>query len=447
MESIIQGFIQVVVGLFGLSLLVFVHEFGHFAVAKYFGVKVYTFSIGFGKKVIRKKYKDTEYCLSAIPFGGYVAMAGESPVEVEERGPLPGDFSLMPVKIRAAIALAGPTANIVFAFFVLTVLYMTGVEEPIKDYLAIGIVEENSAAEEVGLAKGDTILSVNGEKVNGWKKYRETEGINLGSNLNLKVRRDGEVRNVILVPREFQDLGVGYSGVHPGSKILAHTQPESGTPANKAGIMLNDTILSVNGRVVSSYVDVSEPINASKGKSVNIKLKRGDEIKEIALAPEFNKEADRYLIGLRMASSRDGLYHEVKRGPIDAFVMAGKESYRMGSMIFVYLGRIFEGKVKLKAMSGPVGIVPIIGLSLLESFSKLMMLLALISINLGVMNLLPLAITDGGVLLFLGIEAVRKKPLSLVVQARIQQFATLFFMGFFVYITFQDISRLGMLFN
>ena len=150
------------------------------------------------------------------------------------------------------------------------------------------------------------------------------------------------------------------------------------------------------------------------------------------------------MIGIQLGLFALNEMKVVRRGPWDATVKACYTSVELATSIFRYLARMIQGQVKPKALSGPVGIVPLIGLSWLESFNTLMMMLALISINLGVMNLLPLAITDGGILLFLGIEAIRSKPLSRMVQARIQQVATAFFISLFLYLTFQDLSRFSM---
>lgn len=438
--------LQVIAGLLGLSFLVFIHELGHFSVAKFFGVRVRAFSIGFGKKLIKWRRGETEYCISAIPFGGYVAMAGENPSEVENRGPQPGDFSLQPVRVRAAIALAGPLVNIVFAYFLLAGLYMVGVQEPLRNKLVVGMVETESAGASAGIRKGDTVVSINGEPARGWENFRETVGTSLKTELTLGVKRGNELLSVNLQPDEYENMGVGYSGVHPGSRIVTYQEPVQDSPAEKAGIKQGDTIIQVGKRLVSSPRDVMEPIKASEGIAVPIVVKRLDDTLNFQIEPQFNTEHQRYMIGIQMGMVSMDAYHTVRRGFLESFSKAGTKSVEMATSIFRYLGKLFQGEIKLKALSGPVGIVPIIGLSFLESPGKMLMLIALISINLGVMNLLPLAITDGGILMFLAIESIRRKPLSLALQTRIQQFATAFFIAFFFYITIQDFSRFSLFF-
>lgn len=435
---------QIALGLLGLSLLVFIHELGHFLVAKYHGVRIRVFSIGFGKKLISWKKGETEYCISMIPFGGYVAMAGENPDE-EEREPQPGDFTAQPVSARAAIAFAGPAINIVFALITLFVLYMVGTPEPITDRLIVGFVEKESPADRAGIHPGDTIFTINGSDTKGWDKFREEVGTSIGAPIRLgMVTRNGDRTEKIVVPEEFRDLGIGWAGVHPRHRVVVAMEPDSKSPAGIAGIHEKDTLLSVAGRFVASHLDVVDPINHSKGNPVEVRVLRNGDTLSFPLSAKYNEDEKRYMIGIQLGLFALNEMKIVRRGPWDASVQALYTSANLATSIFRYLARMIQGQVKPKALSGPVGIVPLIGLSWLESFHTLMMMLALISINLGVMNLLPLAITDGGILLFLAIEALRGKALSRSFQARIQQVATAFFITLFLYLTFQDLSRFSM---
>lgn len=435
---------QIALGLLGLSFLVFIHELGHFLVAKYHGVKIRVFSIGFGKKLISWKKGETEYCISVIPFGGYVAMAGENPEE-EAREPQPGDFTAQPVRARAAIAFAGPAINIIFALLTLIVLYMVGTPEPITDRLIVGFVEQNSPASKAGIQPGDTIFTIHGADTKGWDKFREEVGTSIGAEVKLGiVTQAGISVEKVIIPEEFRDLGIGWAGVHPRHRVVVAMEPESTSPAGIAGIHKNDTLLSVSGHYVASHQDVVEPINHSKGQSVEVRVLRNGDTLTFPLSPKYNEDEKRYMIGIQLGLFALNEMKVVRRGPWDATVQACYTSVNLATSIFRYLSRMIQGQVKPKALSGPIGIVPIIGLSWLESFHTLMMMLALISINLGVMNLLPLAITDGGILLFLAIEAIRGKPLPRNLQARIQQVATAFFITLFLYLTFQDLSRFSM---
>jgi regulator of sigma E protease len=438
---------QIILGLLGLSLLVFVHELGHFSAAKFCGVRVLTFSIGFGKKLFKISRDGTTYCISAIPFGGYVSMAGENPEQVREDKP--DDFHVQSIWKRALIAFAGPAFNVVFAYFLLTGIYMLGNPEPISDKLVIGAVERDSAAEEAGIASGDTVFTIDGIKTNGWDKLREEIGISIGRSITLEIGTEEGRKTVNIVPQELGDLGIGTAGIHPRHKVFVAAQPAEDSPAGIAGIKQNDTIMSVDGYAIGYYQDMINIISASEGRDVEVIFLRSEgaraDTMSAVLTPFLNKESKRYMVGIQIGLAKFDKMQIVHQPLGAALAMAARESYSMGTKVFRHIYRMIKGEVKVRAMSGPVGIVQVIGLVWLENLQRAVFLLALISINLGVMNLLPLAITDGGVLLFLLIEKLRGKPISQKNQTRIQQAAAAFFIMLFIYITFVDISRGSML--
>lgn len=447
MVALLENTLQIVLGILGLSFLVFIHELGHFWVAKKNGVRVKVFSIGFGKKLVRWKRNETEYCISLIPFGGYVAMAGENPDEEGSEPPHSGDFNIQPIRVRAAIAVAGPAVNIVFAFLALYGLYMWGVPEPAMDRLVVGYVERESAGAKAGIQSGDTIYSVAGKPTEGWDKFRETMGISLGAPVTVGIARADGRQTLTVIPEEFLDMGVGTSGVHPRHRIVIPMEPLEESPAANAGIQKGDSILAVDGHLVSWYEDVIKIVDGSKGTPVSFTILRGADTLLLPVTPRFNESEKRWMIGVQMGLFMLNETVVVQRGPVDAFIKAGETSINMATSIFRYLYRITQGQVKVKALSGPVGIVPIIGMTWLESFNRLVSIMALISLNLGVMNLLPLAITDGGILMFLGFEWIRGRPLSRRKQALIQQVATMVFITIFLYLSFMDLGRIGMFFK
>ncbi len=456
MESILDNLVMFILGLIALSFLVTIHEFGHFIVAKWNNVKVNTFSVGFGKKLFRFKHGETEYCISAIPFGGYVAMAGENPDRIEEGAvPTERDFLGKSVGARAAIAFAGPFVNIVFAFLLLLILYMVGVQEAYNKNLIIGFVAKNSSAEIAGIQPGDTITAMNGKPTQGWDDFREQIGVSLGAEVALEVHRGGSPLTLVVIPQELvipaEDstgspikMGIGDIGIYPRNRVIVREPPVAGSAAEKAGIATGDTIFEINGEHISRYEEVVRIIDGSKGETVNVTLIRNADTITVPLTPSYNEDYKRYMVGIQMGYVMFREMKTVRRGPVEAFTKTCATSWKMTTSIFRYFKRMFQGQVKVDAFSGPVSIVAVMGNVWMSGFQDFLMLLALISINLGVMNLLPLAITDGGLLMFLGIEKLRGKPLSLKTQSVIQNVAAAFFISFFVFITIMDFGKLSL---
>lgn len=462
MEDFLHNVLMVVLGLLGLSFLVFIHEFGHFIVAKWNGVRVKTFSIGFGKKLLKFRKGETEYCISLVPFGGYVAMAGENPEgegegeevsDLEERG-----FASKSVGARASIAFAGPFVNILFAFLLLIVLYMKGVEEPLSNDLVVGFTIPNEPAAMAGVLPGDTITAIDGEPTKGWDDFRERIGVSLGANLVLTVRRDSGVVQIPVVPTELvipaldsldspTPMGIGDIGVYPRHRVVVQGAPWEGSNAAKAGIMQNDTIFEIDGHKIFRYEDVSKIVNASAGDSLHFTLLRGADTLHKTMVATYNEEYKRYMVGIQLGYVMFKETHIVKRGFVESVQKSAATNWKMTTSIFRYFKRLFQGQVKVDAFSGPVTIVAAMGNVWVSGFHQFLMFLALISINLGVMNLLPLAVTDGGLLMFLAIEKVRGKPLSQKAQALIQRIAFSFFLAFFIFITFLDLGKVGLFFR
>ena len=329
-SSILNNLLMFVLGLLALSFLVTIHELGHFIVAKWNKVRVNTFSVGFGKKLFRYKKGETEYCISAIPFGGYVAMAGENPDSIEGQQPSQDDFLGKSVGARAAIAFAGPFVNIVFAFILLIFLYMVGVQEPDNKSLIIGFVAKNSSAEMAGIQPGDTITAINGKETQGWDDFREQIGVSLGADVMLEVHRGGEPLAIKVVPQELVipamdsisdpiKMGIGDIGIYPRNRVIVRLPPKEGSAAQKAGIMRGDTIFEINGEHISRYEDVVRLIDGSKGAEVSVTLMRSGEKVNVKMTPAYSEEFKRYIVGIQMGYVMFSETHLVRRGPIEAF--------------------------------------------------------------------------------------------------------------------------------
>jgi regulator of sigma E protease len=421
--------------------MVFIHELGHFAVAKWVGVKVHTFSIGFGKKLIKFKRGDTEYALSAIPFGGYVAMAGESP---DEGGYGNSDeFRQKPIPARLAIAVAGPLTNLVFAIALLFGLYVTGVQEP-KTTMTVGEVEEGSAAAAAGVRVGDEIVSLNGKSQAGWEQFMQDVAMEGGHPAQLALRRNGKDTVVSMTSQINPKFGIAFSGISPEADVEIE-KVIKGKPAEAAGLMQDDKILAVDGIKIPSATSLIEMVNGSKGQPITISLVRKGEKKDVQVTPVMDDQSKRFIVGIypRVIVPTE----LVKRGPAAAFRKSLEKNWESGTMVLRTLSGIITGKIKPKALSGPIGIVQMIAGSLRQSVQKFLEFMALLNTNLAVLNILPLAITDGGLVVFLLLEAIRRKPLSLNTQSIINRVGISFFLVLFLFVTFQDIIRIPWFLN
>jgi len=432
---------QIPVGLLGLSFMVFIHELGHFSIAKWAGVKVHTFSIGFGKKLIRFKRGDTEYCLSAIPFGGYVAMAGENPDDGGYGNT--DEFRQKSIPVRAAIAVGGPLANIIFAIGTLFVLYQLGVEEP-KYSMVVGEVDPDGAGAKAGFQSGDEILTLAGDEVKSWETFWQDVALQGGKALPVHIRRDGRDLDLTLVPEMDPRFGISQVGLVGEMKVVV-SKVMPGKPAALAGLLAGDTLLRIDSTRIPSASALVEMVNGSKGRPIDVTVRRPGGEQTLTLSPIRDESGERFIMGVYPGHVVPT--EVVSYGPVAALQKSVAKNWEFGTMVFKTFGSILTGRIQLKALSGPVGIIQMIAGSLRQGLQKFLEFIALLNTNLGVLNLLPLAITDGGLLLFLLIEAIRRKPLSLRVQGNINRVGLAFFLSLFLFVTFQDILRIPWFLN
>ena len=421
---------QIPVGLLGLSFMVFIHELGHFLAAKWSGVKVHTFSIGFGKKFLKFRRGDTEYCLSVIPFGGYVAMAGENPDEGGYGNT--DEFRVKPIPVRIFIAIAGPAANLIFAFVILFGLYLSGVQEP-KNAMVVGYVEKGSAAEKAGVQPGDEVLTFKGKPAKDWENFMQVAAMEGGTPSPLHIRRNGRDTDLTLTPEMDPRFGIALTGML-GEWEVTINKLMPNMPAEQSGLKVGDVIESVDGTKIPSSMALVEMINGSKGRNLMLGIRRGTENLQLALTPSLDADSKRYLIGIYPANVVPTQL--VKRSVSQSAQTSLAKTYGDATLVFR------TGHVRLKALSGPIGIVQMIASSMRQSLQKFLEFVAMLNTNLGILNLLPLAITDGGLVLFLLIEAVRRKPLSLRTQSNINRVGISLFMALFLFVTFHDILRI-----
>jgi len=440
--------LQVIIGIFVLGILVLIHELGHFTVAKACGIRVLAFSIGFGKPLIAKTIGTTEYRISSIPFGGYVHMAGEHPED--NHAGADDEFMSKPIWQRASVALAGPAANILFSIIFLWIFFMKGVPHPLYlDTPLIGNVTEYTPASTAGILPGDSIITINGTTVQSWEdiKYHFTLQ---EESYTITLIRKKEERTYTLKHKSFNAeelFKAPYLGLEPPYPAKIGTVIP-GSQAEKYGIKTDDHIIAIDNKTIFSWGQFSSltaNYNPYYG-SMQIVINRGDSICVLSAKPKYSEQEKRYMLGVGPAPAPK---RTIQYSPIGAIPKTFEKSWGYTTMVFKIvpklpkiLLKVFTKPMTPQGIAGPVGIVQISGIIAFGGLLGLLDFMALIGINLGILNLFPLIITDGGMLFFLLIEAFRKKPLSLKTQLLLNRIAIAFFITLFVFITFNDIIRM-----
>ncbi len=423
-----------------LGVMIVVHEFGHFAAAKLLGVRVETFSVGFGKRLLGFTRGGTDYRLSALPFGGYVKMAGENPME--ERTGDPGEFMSHPRWERFLIAIAGPAMNILLAIALLTLVFMVHYERPvyIDKPAVIGWVLDGSPADKAGLEPGDRIINIGGTSNPVWEDVFPKIALSPNHEVNLTIKRGNETLNKTIIPEAAGEDQVGDAGWLPDApNTVVDLQP--GMPAEKAGIQVGDDIVAINGTPVRSTPGMVRLLQTSNGKPVEVSVVRNRQEMKLALTPvlEDQNGHKQYKMGVQTDFST-----EVSRLPIGkAFSKSLDENKRNSMLILELVKKMVERKVSMKTMSGPIGIARISGRAARQpGWMPLLMVMAIISLNLGIFNLFPIPILDGGLILLLIIEGVMRRDISQTVKERIYQAAFVCLILFAGVVIFNDVMKL-----
>jgi regulator of sigma E protease len=433
--------LQIGIGLAILGILVFIHELGHFLMAKACNIRVLAFSIGFGKPIINKKFHETEYRIGTIPFGGYVSMAGEHPEEGSTVSP--GDFNSKPVWQRALVAIAGPASNFLFSIIFLWTMFMIGVDKPTYlDRPVVGAVADSSFAKDAGVLPGDSIISVNGRPTHTWEDVQTA--ISSGStSLQMILSRNNRIDSINFAVAKITGRGLPRhpaAGLYaPLPAIIGSLSP--GSPAQKAGLKAHDTVISINDEPIHSWFQLSARIAQYSGNNVplDFKVHRVDSTLSIRIIPEFKKDLNRFLIGAAVMSPP---VKSIRYSFSESMFKTLNKSWEYTIMIFDVVAKLISKQVSPQQLAGPIGIVQMSGVVAMGGIAAILDFMALIGINLAVINLLPLVITDGGLLLLLVVESVRRKPLAARYQMIINRIAIAFFITLFIYVTFNDLLRI-----
>lgn len=424
-----------------LGFMILIHEFGHYAMAKLLGVRVEQFAIGFGKRLVGFKRGGTDYRINALPLGGYVKMSGENPMD--DRTGDPAEFMSHPRWHRFLIAIAGPTMNILLAIFLLTAVYMVHYEYPVfldKPAVIEGI-KHDSAAEKAGLQPGDRIIRVDGIENPTWEQLQPRVWLSPNQPLNISIQRGSQVLQKTIVPQSVTSSEVGSAGWYPEEPVIVgHIEP--GTPADQVGLKEGDRIVAMDGQPLVSIESMIERLQQTKDQPVELSILRGNEHITLQAKPVLSKTEDpkeeRYRLGFLNKSET-----KVTTLPFGQALSLSLEQNKKYSLLILELAKkIVERKVSLRAVSGPIGIAQDAGYAAQQKgWTPLMELTAGISLNLGIFNLLPIPILDGGVILFLLIEGLMRRDVSLRIKERVYQAAFVFLVLFAVMVIYNDLMK------
>ncbi len=428
---------------FVLGVLVFVHELGHFLVARWHGVRVLTFSLGFGPKLLSFRRGDTEYCLSAIPLGGYVKMAGENP-EDQPQGAA-DEFLSKSKWQRFQILLAGPAMNMILAVLLLAVVLSQG--DRVLAFLSrpaiIGVVQEGSAAAQGGMLPGDEVVRINGREIRTWEDLEIGVTSRADRDVDFVVRRGGQERSLTIRPTTTKvplqsdtTFEVGTIGVLPDTyPVIDAVNP--GDPADQAGLQKSDVILSIEGKRMVYSRNVSDALKTRAGQPTQILVRRGGAEVPITVTPV--QRGANAVIGITLGNETI----TYTPGPIEALGLSLKRNVATAGLILTTLGELFTGDASPRQLMGPVGIAQLSGASAREGWVELFALMASISLNLGLLNLLPIPVLDGGHMAIMGMEAVARRDFSLAVKEKMLFAGFMLLMALMVTVIYNDLTRVA----
>ncbi len=423
-----------------LGFMILIHEFGHYAAAKLLGVRVEVFSIGFGKRLFGFRRGDTDYRIAAIPLGGYVKMSGENPMD--ERTDDPGEFMSHPRWHRFIIAIAGPAMNILFAVGLLTCVYMVRYEYPavLDEPAVIGWVVQDTPAAKAGIQVGDRIVRIDGIENPTWEQVIPREALNPNQPLDVTIERGGQTITKTIVPEPFGPNQMGSAGWAPKEPSFPITDLEPGMPAEKAGMKLGDEIVSVDGQPIAGLEAMIESLKRTKEKPIEITVMRDGKPLAFTVQPVLSnlKGDERYRIGVASAPMK------VSSLPLAAAFRRSVEQNKQGSLLILELvQKMVQRKISIRSIEGPIGIGRAAGQAASrKGWTPLLELTAGISLNLGIFNLLPIPIMDGGVILLLFVESLIRRDINLRIKERIYQAAFVFLVLFAVMVIYNDVVKM-----
>jgi len=429
-----------------LGLMIMIHEWGHFIVARLFGVRVDVFSIGFGPRLFGWKRGATDYRVSALPFGGYVRMAGQDLSEADSNDVAPtgapDELMSKPRWQRALISFAGPAVNLIFPLLLLTALFVA-VGLPYSSFYDLPVqvvaLPTDKAGQAGTLQVGDKLVSINDVRKPTWEQAQKAiKQAAPGDNLRLEVENAGNNRSVELAMTSGTTLDriFGYPPLPP---VLDEVAP--GTPAERAGLKEGDRLLAVNGQKIDYWGQFVERVRGSKGQSIKLELERKGQLVHADVTPQAGVAESGetiYQVGVAVLDPTSYRRVSISDGVRDAFVMTGERTQETIGVV----GKLFSGRVSVRQLQGAVGISRAAGEAVRKGPLAVISLMVLISVNLGILNLLPIPILDGGNILLLTLEGIRRRDFSMAFKERFVQVGLVFLLVFFAYVMYNDVVRL-----
>ena len=422
---------------FVLGVLIFVHELGHFVMARRIGVRVLTFSLGFGPKLLSFRRGDTEYCVSAIPLGGYVKMAGESPDDA--RTGAADEFLSKTKWQRFQVLVMGPVMNLALAVIVMALVLYQGAQLPAFESqpVVVGGLVEQSVAAAAGVQVGDRIVSVEGEDVPHWRALTFAIATRTQRPTSLGINRDGKYIDLTVVPSSMDKYGTGGIGVLPWAHPqISEVRPNQ--PAAEAGLMAGDVVLAAGGEKNVLYDRLLVLIRGSEGKPLQFEVRRGTELHSVTVVPRMLEGGPKIGATIRRIETRT-----LKPGLIEAFKLSVEQNWEWSALIVKTLGGLFTRETSVKQLMGPVAIAGLSGeAAQQDSWIPLFTLMAMISLNLGLLNLMPIPVLDGGHITILALESISRRDFSMKVKEKMLLAGFVLLLMLMVTVIYNDLMRI-----